>query len=148
MAQRFQRCDGAGLPCHGVSRWGLWPTGTGGRNNPRQFVLVRVPHDAGHARQGCHFFRSTLRVATRDHDLRRRIPPLHSADGRPRVLVRRRRNRARVQHDDRRLLRGPSPLQPAFLELAFEGRAVSLCSAAAEVLYVVAGHVPMLTHPC
>ena len=64
---------------------------------------------------------------------------------RPRVLVRRRRDRAGIQHYDLGMLRRVSRQQPAFAELAFHRGAVGLGGPAAKILYVEAGHAPMVT---
>ena len=105
----------------------------------RKLMFVRVADDGCDAGKRRNFFRSALRVAPGHDNSCQRILPLHAANGSPRILIRRNRNRARVQYDQIGA-RGGGSFQAAGLELAFECGTVGLRSTASEIFYVEGGH--------
>ena len=74
----------------------------------RYFRLVRISDHACDARNCSQFGRSALRIAARDDDARPGIGGVNFPHGFPRLRIRRRRNRAGVQHDDAGGRRGPA----------------------------------------
>jgi hypothetical protein len=109
-------------------------------------VLVGVADDHGHAWESGDFFRGALRVATCDHDLGAGILAAYAADGGAGVLVRAGSHGAGVHYYHGGLGGSGGAGHAALFELAFEGGAVGLRGAAAEVFYVVSGHLVMLAH--
>ncbi len=108
---------------------------------------MRIADDEADAGERRDLFGGTLGVAAGHHNFCFGILSAHAADRGSRILIRTRRHRAGI-HDDHGSLRGSRrACQPALFELAFEGGAVSLSDTAAEILYIVSGHVPMVTHP-
>src|ERR1700674_311976 len=110
-------------------------------------MLVGVADDQADAGEGGNLFGGALRVAAGDYDSRFRILPTYAADRGASILVRARGDCAGIHHHHGGLRGSGGAGRPALLELAFEGCAVSLSGATAEVFYVVSGHVLMVTHP-
>jgi len=81
-----------------------------------------------------------LRVATGHDDPGVGVFPVDAADSRAGVLIGGRRYGAGVENDDPRLSR-ISALQSPLLKLAFNGGAVRLGCATAEIFHVESGHV-------
>jgi len=113
----------------------------------RQLMLVRVADDMSYARQPCDLFGGALRVATGDDNAGLRIPALNAADGRARILIGGSGDGTSIEYDDGSLAGIRGARETEFLELAFESGAVGLGGAATEILYVISGHVLMVTHP-
>ena len=107
-------------------------------------MLVRVADDETDSWQRRYLLWRPLRVAAGDHDLCFGILAADTANRRTRVLIRARGNRAGVHHNYGGLRRSGSARHPALCELAFESGAVGLSGAAAEVLYIVSRHIPMV----
>lgn len=105
-----------------------------------ELMLMRVTNDLGHARQGGEFLRRTLRVTSGHNNLRAGIFAVHATNGGARVLVSGRGNGTGVKNYDFRLHRASRAIQSSLLKLAFDGSAVSLRRAAAEILYVKICH--------
>src|SRR5580693_9533569 len=99
-------------------------------------MFVRIANHAAYPRKRGNFFRHTLRVATRHHDLAVGILSTDTANGRAGILIRRSRDRARVQYYDFRSRRCVGPGQAALLELARDSSTIGLRSPASKVLYV------------
>ncbi len=70
------------------------------RDKARYPRLVRISDHACDAGNRSQFGGSTLRIAARDDDARPGIGGVDFPHGFPRLRIRRRRNRARVQHND------------------------------------------------
>ena len=109
---------------------------TGTNNDFRELMFVRIANHTAHPRKRGDFFRRTLRVATRHHDVAVRIVATDAADGRAGILISRSRDRARVQYDDFRSRRCVGPRQAELLELARDSSTIGLRSPASKVLYV------------
>ena len=89
---------------------------------------------------------SALGIASRDHDLRAWILALDAANGSARILVRSIGDRTRIQNDQVGLAGGRGTGQAALSQLTLQGGAIRLSGAAAEVFYVVTGHLSMVAH--
>jgi hypothetical protein len=109
---------------------------TGTNNDFRELMFVRIANHMAYPRKRGDFFRRTLRVATRHHDVAVRIVATDAADGRAGILVSRSRDRARVQYYDFRSGRCVGPCQAELLELARDSSTIGLRSPASKVLYV------------
>ncbi len=107
-------------------------------------MLVRIPHDPSHARQSRQLLRGSLRVATRHQNAAIRVHPLQPPYGRTSILVRALGYSAGVEHNNFRVARRSSSLQPALQKLPLQCRPVRLCGSAAKILYVEAMHPPIL----
>jgi CheY-like chemotaxis protein len=106
---------------------------------------VGITHYPTHPRDRGQFFRRSLRVATSDENAAPGIFPAHATDRGPCVLVRALRDGAGIEDDHFGIARRGSAFHSALQELALERGAVSLGGAAAKILYVEAGHAPILT---
>jgi hypothetical protein len=105
-----------------------------------QYVLVGISYNFADAGQGSDFFRSTLCVASRNNDLAERILAMDATDGCTGVLIGGGRYGTGVQHHDFGLGGSFGTFQSAVTELALDGRAIGLSSAAAKVLYIESSH--------
>ncbi len=103
-------------------------------------VLVRITHDEAHAGQRGQFFRSALRIATRDQDFRPGILAMNAADGGASILIGGGRDATCVKDDDFGLHHSTGALQAAVEQLALDSRAVGLGRAAPEILHMIGRH--------
>lgn len=111
-----------------------------------ELVFVGVADYYAYARERGDFFWGALGVASRYYDLGFGILAADAADGGAGVLIGGRSDGASVQDYDCGLRGRACAGEAALFELAFEGGAVGLSGTAAEVLYVVGGHMVMLAH--
>ena len=124
--------DEAGLPGSGSEVRRL-------KSDPSDFcqlMFVRVADDLAHAGQSRDFFRRALRVTAGDHDPGFGVLAVNAADGGACVLVGRGGHGAGVEDYESGLRRFVGALQAALPQLAFDGSAVRLGGAAAEIHYV------------
>jgi hypothetical protein len=113
---------------------------TGSNDDLRQLMFVGIANDAAYSRKRRNFFGRSLRVTASQDNLATRILSPDTPYRRPRILIRRSRDGACIQHHDFRLRGRVSPLQPALLELTLDGSTIRLRSPAAEILYVKTRH--------
>jgi len=116
------------------------------QNDLGQLMLVRIADDQVHSCQRRDFVGRTLRIASGHHNSCVGILSLYSPNRRPRILVRRRRNRARIQYHDGSQRRRRRARKATLFELALESSPVRLRSAASKVFYEVSRHDSMLAH--
>ena len=105
-----------------------------------EFMLVGIANNQAHAWKCGDLFRGALRIASGDDDAGIGILPANSTNCGASVLVRSRCYGAGIQHYDRCITRRGGAGIASLLELAFEGCAICLRSAAAEVFYEESGH--------
>jgi hypothetical protein len=103
-------------------------------------MLVRIADHQAYAWQRRDLFRRTLRIATGDNDPGVRILTTNPPDGRTRILVRSRSYGAGIHYYDGSLCGSGGAGKAAFFELTFEGGAIRLGGAAAEVFYKESRH--------
>jgi len=108
-------------------------------------MLVGIAHYPTHPGDRGQFFRRPLRVATSNENAAAGVFPAHATDRGPCVLVRAFRDSAGIEDNHFGVAHCGSSLQPALQELVLERGAVGLGGAAAKILYVEAGHAPILT---
>ena len=101
---------------------------------------MRVADDEGDAGQGRDFFGSALRVAAGDNDAHGGIGSMDFADGVTGLRIGSGGDRAGIEHDDVRDVRLRCGNATLIAQLAFDGRAVGLRGAAAELFDVEGGH--------
>jgi hypothetical protein len=101
---------------------------------------MRVADDQVHSWQGGDLFRSALRIASGDDDSGFRVLAADSANRGARVLVGARSHRAGVEDYDGSLRGTGGTRKSALFELPFEGGAIGLIGAAAEVFDKESGH--------
>jgi len=108
-------------------------------------MLVGIPYNPGHTRQRCQFFGRPLGVATGHQNAAIGIQTLQAAYGCAGIFVRSLGHGAGIQDHDFGVENRPSSLQSALQKLPFQRRPIRLRSSAAEILYVEARHVLILT---
>ncbi len=110
----------------------------------RQIVFVRIAYDEGYAGESCDFLRSALGVASGDDDFASGIFALDAAEGGAGFLLGGGGHGAGIQNNDFRGGGAAGAVEAAVAELLFDGGAVGLGSAAAEIFDVKAGHRTIL----
>ena len=107
---------------------------------------MRVADDQADAGEFCDLFGGALRVASGDDDAGVGVLALHAADGGAGVLIGRSGDGAGVEDDDGGVCGFVGARESLLFELTFEGRAIGLRGAAAEVFDVISGHMLMVPH--
>src|SRR5580704_7446828 len=112
----------------------------GTNHDLRQLTFVGIADDVAYSRKRRNFLGRALRVTASHDNLATRILAPDAPYRCPRILIRRSRHGACIQHHDFRLPGRVGSLEPALLELALDGSAIRLRSPAAEIFYVKTRH--------
>ena len=107
-------------------------------------MFVRIADNPRHSWERSQFLGRPLRVTACDQNLAAWVQSLEPPNRRACVSIGAVSYGASVEHDNFRIARGAGALQPSFQELLLQRGAIRLRRAATKILYVEAGHTPIL----